>query len=103
MGALVAGNVAGYPRVGASRRWPDRRAERGVQGTDNPLDGSFILVPQRASPRLLGPTPIAGTKRIEQIVWRVVTHYLSEFRSQAGLPHSRLGGGAKCQFRLSTH
>jgi hypothetical protein len=32
------------------------------------LERSFLLVPQRASPRLLGSTPRAGTELIEWIV-----------------------------------
>jgi hypothetical protein len=39
-----------------------------VVATDSPLDRFFLLVPQRASPRLLGPTPRAGTKLIKWIV-----------------------------------
>jgi len=57
--------------MGAGRRCPDGGEGRGIQGAHSPLGRPVVLVPERACPRLLGPTSTTGTNPIERLVLRV--------------------------------
>ena len=56
VGSVVGGDPRGHPRMRAKRWQSDSSAGKGIQGTDGPPGGPVILVSDRASSCLLGPT-----------------------------------------------
>src|SRR6516225_1902368 len=64
--------------MGAGRRCPDGGEGRGIQGAHGPLERPVVLVPERACPRLLGPTSRIRNNLIERLVVR------AEFLTQHG-------------------
>ena len=70
MGDVVEGHAEGVAHMGASSRHPDQSARSRVRDAPGSLGRLVVLVRQRSSARLLGPTSGAPTNHVEPIVVR---------------------------------
>lgn len=65
MGDVVEGHAGGVAHMGASSGHADQGPGIGVQGAPSSLGRRVVLVRQRSSARLLGPTSGASRNDIE--------------------------------------